>query len=426
MITELRAQNFKSWKDTGALRFAPLTGFFGANSAGKSSILQVLLMLKQTVERPSDWNEPLYFGDENALIDLTGFDHVIHSHKRDLRLGISITWAARQKNSKIARKLPASFSFSTLIDEVNERLDVVDFCYTAGGRSWRLGRMARERRFKFSNFQTATGHSTGSVDATPFRCYGVVAPDEDLKSFMAYKAAFEDMFFRIRYLGPGRDHPRRQYRWEGDHPVSIGQHGEKAISALLSGRIQLLSIEKQILRWLQRLDLIDSYRLRPDFNQKGHYDVRVTKHKGGPEVRLMDAGFGVSQVLPALILCYYAPENSILILEQPEAHLHPNAQSELADVLIDVVKNRNLQIIFESHSERLLHRLTRRIAEKQFSANDTALHACQISEGVSEIEQLKVDKYGNISNWPQNLFGDDMSDLAAKAKAEMKRRKRTK
>ena len=60
MITELRAENFKSWKDTGALRFAPLTGFFGANSSGKTSILQVLLMLKQTVERPPEWNEPLY------------------------------------------------------------------------------------------------------------------------------------------------------------------------------------------------------------------------------------------------------------------------------------------------------------------------------------------------------------------------------
>ena len=53
MITELRAQNFKSWKDTSKLRFAPITGFFGANSSGKTSILQVLLMLKQTVEQPA-------------------------------------------------------------------------------------------------------------------------------------------------------------------------------------------------------------------------------------------------------------------------------------------------------------------------------------------------------------------------------------
>ena len=74
MITELRAQNFKSWEDTEDLRFAPLTGFFGANSSGKTSILQVLLMLKQTVERPRKWppdrNEPLYFGNDTSLVNL--------------------------------------------------------------------------------------------------------------------------------------------------------------------------------------------------------------------------------------------------------------------------------------------------------------------------------------------------------------------
>ena len=72
------------------------------------------------------------------------------------------------------------------------------------------------------------------------------------------------------------------------------------------------------------------------------------------------------------------PEGSILILEQPEAHLHPKVQSELADVLIDVVKNRKVQIILESHSENLLLRLMRRIAEEKMLADDTALYFCQI------------------------------------------------
>ena len=64
MITEFSTQNFKSWQDTGKLQFAPLTGFFGANSSGKSSILQILLMLKQTTEQSLESNEPLYFGDD--------------------------------------------------------------------------------------------------------------------------------------------------------------------------------------------------------------------------------------------------------------------------------------------------------------------------------------------------------------------------
>ena len=99
MITELRAQNFKSWEDTGKLQLAPLTGLFGANSSGKTSILQVLLLLKQTVEHPSpDWNEPLYFGDDGSLVNLGNFDAVIHKHKQDLSLDISVSW----KSSTVA------------------------------------------------------------------------------------------------------------------------------------------------------------------------------------------------------------------------------------------------------------------------------------------------------------------------------------
>ena len=199
--------------------------------------------------------------------------------------------------------------------------------------------------------------------------------------------------------------------------------GKQAISALLSGRIRLLSIDEQILKWLQRLELIDSYRLQVDPDREKDYEFRLKKCKDGPEVRLTDIGLGVFQILPTLALCYYVPEGSILILEQPEAHLHPKAQADLADVLIDVVKNRNIQIILETHSEHLLRRLQRRIAEEEIPAADTALYFCQVNDGISEIERLNMDEYGNITNWPQDFFGDEMSDWAAKSKAEMKQRK---
>ena len=415
MITELRAQNFKSWQDTGTLQFAPLTGLFGANSSGKTSILQVLLMLKQTVERPSDWNEPLYFGDEQSLVNLVDFDAVIHGHKQDLSLGISVSWKLPIVK-EIYLDLTNYLSFSTSVAKKNENVELDYFIYEFGESLFRIGRNDQ-------GYMLIPNRSGNSVSADPFRCYGVLNSTGLLEPFLPLRNAFENLFSRILYLGPLREYPQHTYTWEGDHPKGIGQEGEKAISALLSGRIRHLSIDKQILSWLQRLELIDSYDLRPISDTNQDYEFLVKKYKGGPEVRLTDIGFGVSQVLPVLILCHYAPEGSILILEQPEAHLHPKVQSELADVLIDVVKNRNVQIILESHSAHLLHRLQRRIAEEQMSADDTALYFCQINDGTSEIERLKVDEYGNIRNWPQNFFGDDMGDLVAKTKAEMQRRK---
>ena len=414
MITELRAQNFKSWQDTGTLQFAPLTGLFGANSSGKTSILQIPLMLKQTAERPPDWNEPLYFGDEESLVNLGNFDAVIYEHKQDLSLGMSVSWKLPEQID-IAGNLTDSLSFSTSVVTKN-RLD--GFRYTVGEHDFEIEREAG--RYVF-NTPDPRYHPT---TVYPFRCYGVrLRPSSPPERFYGFDEAFENLFSRILYLGPLREHPRHRYTWDGDHPKGIGQDGEKAISALLSGRVRHFSIDEQVLKWLQRLDLIDSYDLRPISDTNQDYEFLVKQYKGGPEVRLTDVGFGVSQVLPVLILCYYAPEGSILILEQPEAHLHPKVQTELADVLIDVVKNRNIQIILESHSEYLLSRLQRRIAEKKIAAADTALYFCEIKDGTSEIEQLNVDEYGNIRNWPQDFFGDVTGELIKKTKVEMQQRK---
>ena len=77
MITHIRVKNFKSWQDSGNVGLAPLTGFFGTNSSGKSSLLQMLLLLKQTVGS----KEVLFFGDGNSLVNLGNFREVIHGHK---------------------------------------------------------------------------------------------------------------------------------------------------------------------------------------------------------------------------------------------------------------------------------------------------------------------------------------------------------
>ena len=413
MITELRVQNFKSWKDTSKLQIAPLTGFFGANSSGKTSILQTPLMLKQTVERPPGWKGAIDFGDDDSLVNLGNFDDLIHQHSSDLNLGITVSWNLSEKQ-KLDSIETDSLSFSMSIVKKYGDVQLARFCYTVGGKDFEVGWESSGYKYKLGSYWER---------ADLFRCYSVANPFGPLESFKPLKDAFENLFHRICYLGSLRELPYSRYAWQGNHPKDTGQRGEDMISAILSKRVKLQGIDKQIMEWLQRLDLIHSYRLNPILDTETDYEFLVRKYKGGPEVRLIDVGFGVSQVLPVLVLCYYVPEGSILILEQPEAHLHPKVQSELADLLIEVVKERQLQIILESHSEHLLIRLMRRIAEEEISADDTAFYFCEMNEGISEIERLNVDDYGNITNWPQHFFGDEMGDLAAKTTAEMKRKK---
>lgn len=449
MITELRAQNFKSWHDTTALQFAPLTGFFGANSSGKTSILQVLLMLMQTVESP-DRNRVLHFGDDRSLVDFGTFYDLLYTHNTDLTLQLDVSW-------ELSKPLPFSrtplfpindLTFHTEIHEENDRILVEGFHYTTDSND-EFGMQRVIKNKKRAKDQYELIHGSYSVVRNPGRlwnlpppvkCYGF--PDEvsgyyqNLGFLSDFVLALENLFSDIAYLGPLREYPRRSYIWSGERPQDVGLSGEEAIPALLAARAEGLTsprlvnvkrshkpIEQRILEWLQKMELIHSFSLEPIAENRKDYEFRVKKNPNSSEVLITEVGFGVSQLLPVLVLCYYVPENSTIILEQPEIHLHPKVQSDLADVLIDVVKNRNVQIILESHSEHLLSRLQRRIAEEKISVEDTAFYFCQINNGTSEIERLKIDEYGNISNWPQDFFGDDIGDLVKKTKAEMQRRK---
>ncbi len=447
MITEIRAKNFKSWQDTGALPFAPLTGLFGANSSGKTSILQVLLMFIQTVESP-DRNRVLHFGDERSLVDFGTFYDLLYTHKTDLTLQLDMSW-------ELSKPLPFSrtslfpvnnLTFHTKIREENDRILVECFHYTTESNKFGMRRSIKHKKRGSDQYELLHGNYPAVRNPgrawnlpPPVKCYGF--PDEvsgyyqNLGFLSDFVLAFENLFSQIAYLGPLREYPKRSYIWSGERPQDVGISGEEAIPALLAARAEGLTsprlvnvrrahkpIEHRILEWLQEMELIHSFSLEPIAENRKDYEFRVKKSPNSSEVLITDVGFGVSQLLPVLVLCYYVPENSTIILEQPEIHLHPKVQSDLADVLIDVVKNRNVQIILESHSEHLLLRLMRRMAEERLSADDTALYFCQINDGTSTIERLNMDEYGNIRNWPQDFFGDSTGELIKKTKAEMRRR----
>jgi len=109
-------------------------------------------------------------------------------------------------------------------------------------------------------------------------------------------------------------------------------------------------------------------------------------------------------------------------MEQPEIHLHPSVQSGLADIILHVSKQRKLQVIVESHSEHLLKRLQRRVAEDKFSTDFIKLYFCNSYGGQSELHNLKMNLFGEIENWPTNFFGDEFSEIAAIQDAIIKKK----
>ena len=110
-----------------------------------------------------------------------------------------------------------------------------------------------------------------------------------------------------------------------------------------------------------------------------------------------------------------------MLLEQPEIHLHPLAQANLADVLVYAATHRRIQIILESHSEHLLLRLQRRMAEEAISADRVKLYFCDTERSKSILTSLRLDLLGQIENWPRNFMGDAFGETVAAETARLRR-----
>ena len=435
MITHIRMKNFKSWKDSGKVDLAPLTGFFGTNSSGKSSLLQMLLLLKQTALE-SNKDEVISFGNKESLINHGSFKDIIFGHLDDETLEFELSCNLHRpiildvsdNNQELIIKIE-SFIFNTSIALNDLSLYIPELKYTIESPisliiSWK----GRELSFEYEHRANKNQIYYTSRDVR--NCYG--KSQNENKDFRLFTNAFETTFSNVYYLGPSRIDSKRSYIWQGQHPENYGNFGNQTIDALLSARVLKINtihkkeevpIEEKISDWLKKMELAYSFSLDSADPKGVSYVVQIQKSAFSPKVSLVDMGYGLSQFLPVLVLCYYAPEGATLIFEQPGIHLHPRVQSQVADLLIEVVKERNLQILVESHSEHLLNRLQRRIAEEEIRVDETALYFCRNDDGESKIEHLKMDEFGNISNWPDNFFGDEIGDLIAMTEAQKERQK---
>ncbi|MCY4435728.1 MAG: DUF3696 domain-containing protein [Chloroflexi bacterium] len=444
----MRLENFKPWESTGDVTLKPITGFFGSNSSGKSSLIQSLLLMKQTVDAP-DQGIVFHFGDENTLVDLGDFDSVIHEHDTTRALKISLKWKSKErirvpdvyKGGFVSEGEEIGFSVEVRENTIDSKrsllLEEMEY-QLADSRSF--GMKKKDGEFAYRVYERGKNLDLAESTWTPDRY-------SRQSKFCEFPYQAEDLFADrsfifglryeltrqlqdLRYVGPFRIYPRRIYQWSGAQPSGVGSGGEFAIESMLSTRDgnferlgeAHLTVEKYVAQWLKRLGIVHDFQVEPLGEGKRLFEVKVRKTSSSPEVFLTDIGFGVSQILPVLVQCFFVREGSTVILEQPDIHLHPSTQAELADVFIDAWNERRTQILFESHSEHLLRRLQRRIAEGEIDQERVRLYFCSTDgDGTSNLSELELDKFGNISNWPEDFFGDQFGEMAAMSNAAIKR-----
>ena len=452
MINHLVVNNFKAWKSLD-IEFGKVTGLFGTNSSGKSSLIQMLLLLKQT-KNTADRNIVLDFGNSEKLVNLGTYRDVVHAHDDRQEISWEIDWDL-ESNLKISDPTKSSKSimfqgdsltleckaslkdFSLSVDLLAYTFD--DFTFSTklkkeGGTEFKLEFDSEyESDFRFLRTQ-------GRNWALPKPIKTHMFPDQAKTYYQnsdflgTFESSYETLMDRIYYLGPLREYPKREYQWSGSSPEGVGNRGERTVDAILAAtmknekrnlgpRTRYKPFQEIIAHWLKEIGLIHSFSIQEIAPNTNLYRTLVKKEAGASEVALTDVGFGVSQVLPVLTLLYYVPEGSIVLFEQPEIHLHPAVQSKLADVMINIAKNRKIQIIVESHSEHLLRRFQRRVAEGEMNEEDLKLYFFTTRRGKAKHQELLLDGYGQISNWPENFFGDEMEEISATRKAALEKKR---
>ena len=483
MYTQLRIANFKGFSGEHNLEMAPITLVYGANSAGKSAVLEALLLLSQSIRpaRHSDGAmEPLIFSGEN--VDLGGFQATINDHNlsRTLELGltyevyaseeifhemfdVSINWDHQTKRSvlqdctyqidivpdntvtfKRNRSNLENSSVSVVLDDglrnvasivantvsnkfpnheesesekesVSESV-VLEIMTTSEYQNWSFlpGIKFIESRMDEMNRLVNAGDMT-KEDLLEVFTRELIHRD--------WRNMLEDRFNNsrrrlssIRYIGPLRKSPTRFEPLVEHQPTYVGNNGQNIGSILFKDRSALLKVNSYLTKMSIPYE-VDVKRLDSDASGTlGEIiSIQLVDKRSNVILSLEDVGFGISQVLPLLVQLAISKKH-LVIVEQPELHLHPALQANFGDLLVEGIKNDSKsQFLIETHSEHLILRLQRRIRSGELPAEALAVYYVDATpQNGSQIKRLELDEKGDfITPWPNGFFPERLDELLA-------------
>ena len=411
-ITKIAVSGFKSLASECAIDIRPLTILAGANSSGKSSIMQPLLMLKQTLEAPYDPGPLLIEGPNVQFTSAEQFLSKLTGEERTDQIQIRIE----------SRWFRSSFSTTTTFRKMPNGIELVDMTAerkSSAAPSYRFTlypEMPSEKIKMLAEEDSMLKDSREDLDIVGrSRCF-LHLESQDRHKVLDFTQDLAFNIVNIIHLPGLRGNPERTYKLTSTGPLYPGTFEIYAASI--------------IHEWQETTDerlssLADALHILGLTGQVGTekigdvgIDIRVGRlpHRGTGEtdmVSIADVGIGVSQVLPVLVALIVAEPGRLVYLEQPEMHLHPRAQVALAQVLADAAK-RGVRVVAETHSSLLLLAVQTLVAEGSLSPELVKLHWFTRGEnGATETNTADLDDGGAYGNWPEDF--DDV-DLKAQSR----------
>jgi len=427
LIEEIRVQGYKSLVDA-TLHVRPLTLLAGTNSSGKSSIMQPLLLIKQTMEAPYQPAGALVLDGAHVQADTAGELVSKVGELKPIKLIISVCgFNINEQNIKsifmeMAYNLVGEINFSiesqtNAISAVSDKKMILKPTMSWNEITVQLTNIqAIQEPFRqlFESFGGSVRQSAGLLEAV------INNPDGGNNFVLDGTVNLRNSLTTLFHIPGLRGGPTRSYV-----ATSFQNQVKGTFDIYTAGTIsqwQQQENTKALAKLndnLRRLGLTDSVTAK--VKNANEVELSVNRlpagSKGKPRkadmVNIADVGIGVSQVLPILVALIAAQEGQIVYVEQPELHLHPKAQVVMAELLAEAA-NRGVRVIVETHSSLLLLTVQTLVAEGELKPEDVGLHwFTRDAKGQTQVKLADVDANGAYGPWPED-FGD--VELTAQAR----------
>jgi hypothetical protein len=433
MFSALQLTNFRSFKQSGPVSFGRLNILIGANSSGKSSLLSSLLLLKQTLE---DANLENFLVTDGRIVNLGGFTDLAFAHSPLEGIGISLTLdrdfiadrfasfnlMAERGNPRAKPIEPTRVDLRFGCNRRNRQFYIKNAqvvsedgliilkagCYSNGKTAWVESSLAPQLKpsaISFSHFLPSTWGKKPARSIEGHNLSRVL-----LRQQGVWERAFRDM----TYIGPVRNTIQMRYPVTGESPTGVGVRGENLLAVLFqdqrSSRRRRRFLLTKLNKWLEgHFGFVTDIKLEPLTKDRSVYALTGLDPRTSVRVNLSQVGFGVSQAAPIIVQGFLSPEKSCMLIEQPEIHLHPAAQADLGDLFIEIMREGK-QLFIETHSEHMILRIRRRIAEGAIEAGLVKLLFVDKGKEGSTVTPLELDARGQISNWPKGFFEEGYAE----------------
>lgn len=436
MITSLSLENFKSFQKLDNLEIKPLTILLGRNSCGKSSIIQSLLLLKQTIgeENESDLNVEGKYLKFNSLKDisygvpknnLATIAYKIGFENNTEKANITLEFKNKKNEDSYIPKL-TKFIYSD--DKI--LIDFKNISNKALSRNMKGILSDIKNNKKFKDIKTNMKFEAIFKNFIPVNVrlkdnQSFVFPINFAFNGVKLNTIYDDIK-KIKYLSPIRANPERIYIHYSNNATDISENGANSAHILWSKKNKIVNFNNESYKLLEALHKsIEILGLGQEITSEKIsemvYQIGLKIKNSNSAVSLADVGFGYSQVLPVILLGLLNNNDNLLLIEQPEIHLHPSSASKLADLFLAFIKDKK-KFIIETHSQELINKLRLRVIQDPSLKELINIVFIDQDENGTQIKQFEIDETGMFPEWPKG-FLDESENIAREIlKARVKSR----